>query len=110
MAKLAIGIQLLILIRLPAEVFRLKSIHGNALTLTAVDPFIRGDLITAICTAAVRLLLFLEEASGSDLDRGSQCVDADGLQAVLHVKTLAMRTMGRVRPSARGTSSVSSGS
>ena len=58
MAKLAIGIQLLILIRLPAEVFRLKSIHSNALTLTAVDPFIRGDLITAICTAAAVFFYF----------------------------------------------------
>lgn len=51
MAKIGIGVQLLILIRLPAEVFRLKYLHGNTFTLSAAEPFIAGELITAICTA-----------------------------------------------------------
>lgn len=65
MAKLAIGIQLLILIRLPAEVFRLKAIHGNALTLTAVEPFIGGDLITAICAAMAVFFYFWKKPQGA---------------------------------------------
>jgi hypothetical protein len=65
MAKLAIGVQLLILIRLPAEVFRQKYIHGNALLLGAVEPFIRGELITAIYTAAGILLYFWNKHQGT---------------------------------------------
>ncbi len=51
MAKIGIAVQMLILIRLPAEVFRLQYVHGNAVTLGAVQPFIRGELITAVCAA-----------------------------------------------------------
>lgn len=58
MAKIGIGIQLLILIRLPAEVFRLQYLHGSNVTLAAVEPFIRGELITAICTALAVTLYF----------------------------------------------------
>jgi hypothetical protein len=65
MAELAIGVQLLILIRLPAEVFRLKSIHGSALTLTAVEPFIGGDLITAICATVAVFFYFWNKPQGT---------------------------------------------
>lgn len=57
-AKIGIGIQLLILIRLPAEVFRLRYLHGSNLGLAAVEPFIRGELITAICAALAVALYF----------------------------------------------------
>jgi hypothetical protein len=65
MAKLAIGIQLLILIRLPAEVFRLKYIHRNSLVLAAVEPFMRGELITAVCTSAAVALYFWNKPQGA---------------------------------------------
>ncbi len=65
MAKLAIGIQLLILIRLPAEIFRLKYIHGNAMSLVAAEPFIGGELITALCTAAGVFLYFWNKHQGT---------------------------------------------
>ncbi len=58
MAKIGIGVQMLILIRLPAEVFRLKYVHGSAVTLHEVEPFIRGELITAICAALAVALYF----------------------------------------------------
>jgi len=65
MAKIAIGIQLLILIRLPAEVFRLKYLHGSNLTLAAVEPFIRGELITAIFAALAVALYFWNRHQGT---------------------------------------------
>ncbi|MGE5324462.1 MAG: hypothetical protein ACM3SW_16465 [Actinomycetota bacterium] len=65
MAKIGIGIQLLILIRLPAEVFRLKYVHGGDLTLVAVEPFIRGELITAICAALAVGLYFWNKHQGT---------------------------------------------
>lgn len=65
MAKIGIGIQLLILIRLPAEVFRLKYLHGSNLTLGAVEPFIRGELITAICAALAVALYFWNKHQGT---------------------------------------------
>lgn len=58
MAKIGIGVQLLILIRLPAEVFRLKYVHGGNLSLPAIEPLIRGELITAVCTALAVMLYF----------------------------------------------------
>ena len=65
MAKLAIGIQLLILIRLPAEVFRLQYLPGNAFTLAAAEPFIGGELISAICAAVAVLLYFWNKPQGT---------------------------------------------
>ena len=65
MAKIGIGIQMLILIRLPAEVFRLKYVHGSNLTLAAVEPFIRGELITAICAALAFALYFWNKHQGA---------------------------------------------
>lgn len=65
MAKLGIGVQLLILIRLPLEVFRLKHLHGGSLTLGSVEPFIRGELITAICAALAVALYFWNKHQGT---------------------------------------------
>jgi hypothetical protein len=58
MAKIAIGVQLLILIRLPAEIFRLKHIHGSAFTIAAAEPFMAGELISAICAALAVAMYF----------------------------------------------------
>lgn len=65
MAKIGIGIQLLILIRLPAEVFRRKYLQGSNLSLTAVEPFIRGELITAVCTALAVAVYFWNKHQGT---------------------------------------------
>lgn len=58
LAKIAIGVQLLILIRLPLECFRLRYVHGGLLTWTMIAPFIHGELITAILTALAVMLYF----------------------------------------------------
>ncbi len=58
MAKIGIGVQMLILIRLPAEVFRLQYLHGSAVTLRDVEPLMRGELITAVCAALAVALYF----------------------------------------------------
>lgn len=65
MAKIAIGVQLLILIRLPAEIFRLKYLHGSAFTLAAAEPFISGELITAVCAALAIALYFWNKRQGT---------------------------------------------
>jgi hypothetical protein len=57
-AKIAIGVQLLVLIRLPLECLRLRYVHGGLLTWTMVAPFIHGELITAILTALAVMLYF----------------------------------------------------
>ncbi|HEX7286062.1 MAG TPA: hypothetical protein VF532_07755 [Candidatus Angelobacter sp.] len=57
-AKIAIGVQLLVLIRLPLECLRLRYAHGGLLTWTMVAPFIHGELITAILASLAVLLYF----------------------------------------------------
>jgi len=57
-AKVAIGVQLLILIRLPLECLRLQHVHGGVLLWTTIAPFVHGELITAILTATAVILYF----------------------------------------------------
>jgi len=47
-AKIGIIVQFMAFVRCLFEYFRLKSIHGAALTAAAVEPFIAGSLIAAI--------------------------------------------------------------
>jgi len=58
LAKIAIGVQLLILIRLPLECLRLRYVHGGLVTWTMLAPFVHGELITAILTALAVMLYF----------------------------------------------------
>jgi lysylphosphatidylglycerol synthetase-like protein (DUF2156 family) len=58
MAKIGIGVQLLILIRLPAEIFRLKHLYGSAFAFTAAEPYITGELITAVCASLAIAVYF----------------------------------------------------
>jgi hypothetical protein len=57
-AKIAIGVQLLILIRLPLECLRLRYVHGGLLAWPTIEPFINGELITALLTALAVIFYF----------------------------------------------------
>jgi hypothetical protein len=57
-AKIAIGVQLLILIRLPLECLRIRYAHGGLLTWPMIAPFIHGELITALLTGLAVMLYF----------------------------------------------------
>ena len=59
LAKIAVAVQLLILIRLPLECLRLRYVHGGLLTWPMIAPFINGELITAVLTAVAVFLFFL---------------------------------------------------
>jgi hypothetical protein len=48
LAGLGISLQFMALVRCLLEYFRLKYIHGGALTTAAVEPFIAGSLIAAL--------------------------------------------------------------
>jgi hypothetical protein len=48
LARFGIFVQFMALIRCLLEYFRLKSIHGGALTMAAVEPFIAGSLIATL--------------------------------------------------------------
>ena len=58
-AKVGIAVQFLALIRTLSEYFRLKHTYGPALSLAAIEPYITGSLIAAICTAIAVGLYFL---------------------------------------------------
>ena len=58
-AKIGITIQFLALVRCLGEVYRLRRLHGGALVLDDVQPFIAGALVAAVlCWAAVTLYFF----------------------------------------------------
>jgi hypothetical protein len=59
LAKIAIGVQLLILIRLPLECLRLRYVYGGLVTWPMNAPFINGELITALLTAVAVFSFFL---------------------------------------------------
>jgi hypothetical protein len=52
LSQLAIAVLLLIIVRSLAEVFRLQSVHGEALTIAQVTPFVGSALATALVLAA----------------------------------------------------------
>lgn len=60
-AKIGIGIQLLIVIVALADCLRLEYSSGVPLQWAAVEPFIIGALIAAVCTAASIALYFYKE-------------------------------------------------
>jgi hypothetical protein len=58
-ARLGITIQFLALVRCLAEVYRLRWLRGDGLTLAEVQPFITGALVAAVlCWVAVTLFFF----------------------------------------------------
>jgi len=52
LSQIAMGVLLLIVIRSLAEVFRLQYVHGDALTIAQVTPFVGSALFTSIVLAA----------------------------------------------------------
>ncbi len=51
LAQVGLGILLLIVIRSLAEFFRLRFVHGDALTIAQVTPFVAGALFAALALA-----------------------------------------------------------
>lgn len=83
-AQISIGILLLVIVRSLGEYFRLQYLHGEALVIGQVTPFIAGALFAAIAlaltltfyfaslyrvsvaiTAATLVLLFVYKVAGS---------------------------------------------
>jgi hypothetical protein len=57
--KIGIAVQFLALVRMLGEVYRLRWLRGPGVTLSDVQPFILGALVTAVlCGAAVALSFF----------------------------------------------------
>jgi len=52
LSQIGLGILLLIVIRSLGEVFRLQYVHGDALTIAQVEPYVGSALFTAIALAA----------------------------------------------------------
>ncbi len=52
LSQIGVGVLLLIVIRSLSEVFRLQYVHGDALTIAQVTPFVGSALFTAIVLAA----------------------------------------------------------
>jgi hypothetical protein len=59
LARLGIFVQFMALIRCLFEYFRLKHIHGGALTTAPIEPFITGSLIAALCAWIAVFCYFL---------------------------------------------------
>jgi hypothetical protein len=60
-SQIAIGVQLLVLIRTLAEYFRLKHFGPHPMTLAIAEPYITGALIAAVCTAVCVGLYFFRK-------------------------------------------------
>ncbi len=56
----AIGAQFAALIRILAEYFRLRALHGDHLSLARVDPWIEGALLTSALIVAATFPVFFE--------------------------------------------------
>jgi hypothetical protein len=59
LAKLGITIQFMALVRCLFEYYRLKRVSAVPLTLGAVEPFLTGALIAALCTWIAVVFFFL---------------------------------------------------
>jgi len=49
LAKVSLAVQMLILIRLPLEYFRLKHLFGRVPAPALSEPLLKGELFTALC-------------------------------------------------------------
>lgn len=56
----ALGAQFAALIRILAEYFRLRTLHGDQLSLARVDPWIEAALVTSALIAAATFPVFFE--------------------------------------------------
>jgi multisubunit Na+/H+ antiporter MnhC subunit len=51
LSQIGVGVLLLIVIRSLGEFFRLQYVHGDALTMAQVEPYVGSALLTAIVLA-----------------------------------------------------------
>ncbi len=65
LAKIGITVQFLALVRLLGEYFRLKSVHGAALSVADVEPYITGASIAAILGWLAVVLFFAQKYVGA---------------------------------------------
>src|SRR6266849_1356347 len=73
-AKLGIAVQFLALIRTLSEYFRLKHAYGPALSVAAIDPYIKGSLIAALCTAVAVGFYFFAKYRAAVLVSGATVI------------------------------------
>ena len=64
-AKIGITVQFLALVRLLGEYFRLKFLHGAALFVAEVEPFVTGAAITAVLCWLAVVLFFAQRYVGA---------------------------------------------
>jgi hypothetical protein len=64
-AKIGITVQFLALVRLLGEYFRLKFVHGAALSVAAIEPYITGASITALLSWLAVVLFFAQKYVGA---------------------------------------------
>ncbi len=57
-AQLCIGILLLVIVRSLGEVFRLQYVHGEALAIAQLTPYVGGALFAAVALALTILCYF----------------------------------------------------
>lgn len=55
LAQIAIGVLLLVIVRSLGEYFRLQYLHGDALVVDQVTPFVAGALFAAVALAATMI-------------------------------------------------------
>jgi hypothetical protein len=65
-AQVSIGVLLLVIIRSPGEYFRLQYLHGDALVIGQVTPYVAGALFAAVALAGDGYLLFRRSLSNID--------------------------------------------
>jgi hypothetical protein len=58
LAQLSIGVLLLVIIRSLSEFFRLQYLHGEALIVGQVTPYVAGALIAAVALALTVICYF----------------------------------------------------
>ena len=58
LAQLAIGVLLLVIVRSLSEFFRLQYLHGEALAVVQVAPYVAGALFAAVALALTLICYF----------------------------------------------------
>jgi hypothetical protein len=80
LAQVGIGTLVLIVIRALAEYFRLRYVHGEALTVAQVTPYVGGALFASVALAAVLVCAL------AGLYRSSTAIAAAAVLALLVYK------------------------
>jgi hypothetical protein len=73
LAQISIGVLLLVIVRSLGEYFRLQYLHGQALVIAQVTPYVAGALFAAVALGLTVTLPFRRSPSGSDCYRCRNC-------------------------------------